>query len=139
MPSKLTQSRTVRRHGRPLVVAQSNPFLEQEYWQGLIKMSLSRFFILCVLHRRPMHGYEIAREVERVTKGCCSPAEGTIYPVLREFEQAGLVTVEAATVRGRPRKVYTLTAQGRQAFDIGSSAWMEATKCLIDSREMVRA
>lgn len=43
------------------------------YWNGTIKMSLSRFFILRVLHQHPMHGYEIARAVAATTRGCCSP------------------------------------------------------------------
>jgi PadR family transcriptional regulator, regulatory protein PadR len=30
--------------------------LSREYWNGTIKMSLSKYFILGVLHRRPMHG-----------------------------------------------------------------------------------
>ncbi|NDK98708.1 PadR family transcriptional regulator [Photorhabdus bodei] len=88
-------------------------------------MSLSKFFILSVLQQRPMHGYEIAREVERSTQGCCSPTEGTIYPVLREFEQGEYVTVHNETVAGRGRKVYTLTDKGRTAFAVAVEAWME--------------
>ncbi|MFS8039350.1 helix-turn-helix transcriptional regulator [Xanthobacter sp. AM11] len=64
-------------------------FLSRAYWNGTIKTSLSKFFILCVLHQRPMHGYDVARAVEATTNGCCSPTEGTIYPVLREFEEGG--------------------------------------------------
>ena len=70
-------------------------YASRAYWAGTIKMSLSKFFILRVLHDRPMHGYDIARAVERTTNGCCSPTEGTIYPVLREFEEGGYVTSEA--------------------------------------------
>ncbi len=99
-------------------------------------MSLSKFFILCVLHQRPMHGYDIARAVERTTNGCCSPAEGTIYPVLREFEEGGYVTAHAEVVSGRERKVYTLTDRGREAFRVAVEAWMEVTRCLIDSERV---
>lgn len=97
------------------------------YWSGIIKMSLSKFFILSVLRERPMHGYEITRAVECSTQGCCAPTEGTIYPVLREFEQGGYVTVHTETVAGRGRKVYTLTDKGRQAFAVAVEAWMEVT------------
>jgi len=102
----------------------------------MIKMSLSKFFILRVLHQHPMHGYEIARAVERTTNGCCSPTEGTIYPVLREFEEGGYVTSKSEVASGRERKVYTLTDKGRQAFKMGVEAWMEATRCLIDSQKV---
>ncbi len=100
-------------------------YTDRMYWNGIIKMSLSKFFILSVLQQRPMHGYEIAREVERSTQGCCSPTEGTIYPVLREFEQGEYVTVHNETVAGRGRKVYTLTDKGRTAFTVAVEAWME--------------
>ncbi|MCC8422041.1 PadR family transcriptional regulator [Photorhabdus thracensis] len=100
-------------------------YTDRMYWNGIIKMSLSKFFILSVLQQRPMHGYEIAREVEHSTQGCCSPTEGTIYPVLREFEQGEYVTVHNETVAGRGRKVYTLTDKGREAFAVAVEAWME--------------
>lgn len=117
----------------------SDVFVSEGYWRGLVKMSLSKFFILCVLHDRPMHGYEIAREVRDLTKGCCAPAEGTIYPVLKEFVAAGLATAREETVSGRSRKIYTLTDKGRQAFKVASDAWLEATACVIESRRVVGA
>ncbi|HEX2528647.1 MAG TPA: PadR family transcriptional regulator [Geminicoccus sp.] len=114
-------------------------YTSRAYWTGTIKMSLSKFFILCVLHERPMHGYEITRAVERVTNGCCSPTEGTIYPVLREFEEGGYVTSEASVVSGRQRKTYTLTDKGREAFAVGVDAWMDVTRALVDTERLVLA
>lgn len=111
--------------------------LDPTYWNGTIRMSLSKFFILCVLHHRPMHGYDVARAVEQTTNGCCTPTEGTIYPVLREFEAGGYVTIESQTVAGRERKVCTLTDKGREAFRVAVSAWMEITNCLVASERML--
>ena len=113
-------------------------FSSREYWNGTIKMSLSKFFILCVLHRGAMHGYEVARTVEETTNGCCSPTEGTIYPVLREFEQGGYVTSATEVVSGRERRVYTLTDKGRQAFAVAVEAWMDVTRCLLASEQVAR-
>lgn len=102
----------------------------QDYWAGTIKMGLSKFFILRALHDGPMHGYDVARRVKRITKGCCSPTEGTIYPVLREFEAGGFVTAREEVVQGRRRRVYGLTEAGRAAFRVALGAWMEATAAL---------
>jgi PadR family transcriptional regulator PadR len=122
---------------RPHAVPKTAPdFTSRAYWNGTIKMSLSKFFILCVLHERPMHGYGIATAVERSTNGSCSPTEGTIYPVLREFEEGGYVTVKAEVVSGRERKVYTLTERGRAAFKVAVDAWMDVTRCLIASEHV---
>jgi DNA-binding PadR family transcriptional regulator len=116
---------------------QAVDYTDRAYWNGLIKMSLSKFFILCVLQTRPMHGYEIARAVERTTNGCCSPAEGTIYPVLREFEQGGYVTAHTEMVQGRQRKIYAVTDRGRAAFRVAVEAWMEVTQCLVHNQCVV--
>jgi len=93
-------------------------------------MSLSKFFILCVLNDRGMHGYEITKAVEQTTQGCCSPSEGALYPVLHEFEAGGYVTSHTETVSGRARKIYELTAKGQEAFRVASGAWLEVAGCL---------
>jgi len=118
----------VRRVPQPRV-----DYASRNYWAGTIKMGLSKFFILRVLHDGPMHGYDVARSVERATNGCCSPTEGTIYPVLREFEAGGFVTATEEVVGGRQRRVYDLTDAGRAAFRVALEAWMEATAVLQDT------
>jgi PadR family transcriptional regulator, regulatory protein PadR len=125
---------------RPRSASKPAPDLtSRAYWNGTIKMSLSKFFILNVLYRQSLHGYDIVRAVERMTNGCCSPTEGALYPALREFEEGGYVTSAAEVVQGRERKVYTLTDKGREAFKVAVDAWMEVTQVLSDSgRDMAR-
>ncbi|MDD7970843.1 PadR family transcriptional regulator [Roseinatronobacter alkalisoli] len=110
---------------------QSPDYADPAYWQGTIKMSLSKFFVLCVLQQKAMHGYEVVQAVERTTGGCCSPTEGTVYPMLNEFEAGGYLTSHTDTVQGRARKVYAITQKGRDAFQTAVGAWMEATDCII--------
>jgi DNA-binding PadR family transcriptional regulator len=112
----------------------SPAYTDRAYWQGTIKMSLSKFFVLCVLHQKPMHGYEVVQAVERTTNGCCSPSEGTVYPVLHEFEAGGYLTSHAEVVQGRERKVYALTNKGRKAFEVACEAWLEVTDCIIATK-----
>lgn len=110
----------------------------REYWAGLIKMSLSRFFILHVLHHQRVHGYEITKKVGAITHGCCAPTEGSLYPVLREFTEAGLVDVKPEVVSGRNRKVYTLTASGERAYEVAAGAWEEMAKYILSSTRLDR-
>lgn len=105
----------------------------QDYWNGLIKMSLSRFFILHVLNRNPVHGYEITKQVAAITHGCCAPTEGSLYPVLKEFVDAGLINGVSEVVAGRERKVYTLTPAGRQAYQMASKAWGGAAAYILSA------
>mgnify|MGYP005838480005 CR=1 FL=1 len=99
-------------------------------------MGLSKFFILRVLYSRPRHGYEIIQTVAKISKGCCTPTEGTIYPALREFEAAGLVTCRTESTGGRERKVYFLTARGKRAFEVAAEAWKEATHYILEAVEI---
>ncbi len=103
----------------------------QDYWSSLIKMSLSRFFILHVLRQQPLHGYEIAKQVAAITKGCCAPTEGSLYPVLKEFLEAGLVDAVSEVVAGRERKVYTLTSEGERAYEMAAGAWGEVAEYIL--------
>ncbi len=113
-------------------------YLDPRYWNGLLKMGLSRFFILRVLYTCPAHGYAIARQIADLTRDCCSPSEAAIYPVLKDFVQGGYVTVEKSKVSGRERKVYTLTGKGRQAYEVAVDAWRETTEALIEAHEEQR-
>lgn len=108
----------------------SPDLLSADYWNSTIRMSLSKFFILCVLHEKDLHGYDIAKEVVRRTDGCCAPQEGTIYPVLKQFTEGGYVIFETEVVSGRERKIYTITDKGREAFKIGLAEWMKITRAL---------
>ena len=103
---------------------------DPEYWGNTIKMSLSKFFILCVLQSDDLHGYDIAKAVERRTDGCCAPKEGTIYPVLKQFAEGGYVTFKTEVVSGRERKIYSVTDKGREAFAVALGEWMKITRCL---------
>jgi DNA-binding PadR family transcriptional regulator len=68
-----------------------------------------RPLILAVLHRTPMHGYQVMQVLEARTGGRWRPSAGTIYPTLQQLEDEGLVRTDE--VDGR--KIYTLTDAGR--------------------------
>lgn len=110
-------------------------YLDGEYWNGLLKMALSRFFILRVLRFRPAHGYAIAQKISALTRGCCSPSQAAIYPVLKDFMQGGYVTCHNEVVSGRQRKVYSLTSKGEQAYRVAVEAWRETTEALVQARD----
>ena len=110
-------------------------YLDKTYWNGLIKMSLSRLFILRVLYEKPLHGYEISKRISSLTCGCCAPTQGALYPVLHEFEKGGYVTRHTKTVGGRTRKVYTITPKGEEAYKVGLEAWQETALALLEAKK----
>jgi len=102
-------------------------YTNRAYWENLVKMSLSRYFVMYALSQKPMHGYDISKWIGEVTQGCCRPTEGSLYPMLKEFESGGYVTSQVVLVSGRERKIYTLTERGLEALRVGKEVWGSAT------------
>ncbi|MEK6858743.1 MAG: PadR family transcriptional regulator [Nanoarchaeota archaeon] len=72
---------------------------------------LLSFLILFMVTKKPMHGQEIAIEIER-RKGC-KPSPGTIYPALKHLHKQGFIKEKKD---GR-NIVYEITLDGKRAFD----------------------
>ena len=72
-----------------------------------------RTAILGVLADKPLHGYEVIRELEARSGGVWSPSPGSVYPTLQMLEDEGLVTGEEQD----GKKVYSLTEAGRTELE----------------------
>lgn len=81
--------------------------------------------VLAVLRDGPLHGYGIAREIDRRSRDALKCREGTLYPTLRTLEQDGLIAGEWTRDGGRDRRVYTLTPEGHAALERRSRAWTD--------------
>jgi DNA-binding PadR family transcriptional regulator len=68
-----------------------------------------RAAILALLTERPMHGYEMIKEIDTRTGGVWSPSPGSVYPTLQLLEDEGLITSEESGGRKR----FTLTEAGQ--------------------------
>ena len=83
--------------------------------------------ILAVLEEKPLHGYLVMEALQRRSGGVLEFSTGTIYPALRRLERSGYVRGEWATVVGRKRRTYRLTAAGRRALAAERAAWVDFT------------
>jgi PadR family transcriptional regulator PadR len=80
--------------------------------------------VLAVLRDGPLHGYAIAREIERRSEAVLQFREGTLYPALHSLERQGWIAGEWELPQGgRPRKVYTLTPAGHTVLEQRTKAW----------------
>ncbi len=71
--------------------------------------------ILSLLAGEPLHGYEIARRIERQTRGALRFTLASLYPLLYELESRGWVKGNwETTASGRRRRYYRLTAAGKK-------------------------
>ena len=77
----------------------------------------TRHFILGLLTRQPMSGYDIKRFLKQLSWLVNSPSFGSLYPALHALLEDGLVTVEVIPRQDKPpRKIYTITVAGRQTL-----------------------
>src|SRR5436309_10048598 len=86
--------------------------------------------VLAVLRDGPLHGYAIARAIERRSAGSTPGGwalkckEGTLYPALHALEREGLISGEWLEAEsGRGRKVYRLTPAGLAALEERTQTW----------------
>ncbi len=73
--------------------------------QGEVRLAL-----LSLLDDAPGHGYELMKRLEDRSGGMYRASAGTIYPVLQQLEDEGLVRIQEAD----EKKVYHLTEAGRE-------------------------
>jgi DNA-binding PadR family transcriptional regulator len=77
-----------------------------------IKRGSAELAVLTLLAEHPLHGYEIAKQIEEQTRGVLRFDMASLY---HRFERKGWVTAEWRTLpNGRRRRCYRLTASGRK-------------------------
>lgn len=80
--------------------------------------------VLAVLKDGPLHGYGIAREIERRSNNALKFKEGTLYPALHALEREGMIRGEWQREEGgREKKVYGITLAGLGALEKRRQTW----------------
>jgi DNA-binding PadR family transcriptional regulator len=84
-----------------------------DQWESVYKKGLLTFWLLLLLHERPMYVFEMGEPLTAASRGTVTADEKSLYRALRRFEAMGLVesTWKTSDV-GPRRRYYTLTAQG---------------------------
>ena len=74
--------------------------------------------ILGSLKERPMHGYQLSREMGEALGGLWRVSYGSLYPTLRRLERQGEVETvpDESAGSGRRKHVYRITEKGEAAF-----------------------
>jgi transcriptional regulator len=73
--------------------------------------------VLKSLSVQPMHGYAIARHIERLSQDVLRIEEGSLYPALQRMRQKGWIKAEwGQTPNNQRARYYSLTALGKRAL-----------------------
>jgi len=96
-----------------------------------IKRGTAELAVLSVLQTASLHGYEIARRIERQTRGELRFTLASLYPLLYRMEQRGWIRgVWETSGSGRRRRVYRLTPAGKKKLSPLRKEWNELFRAL---------
>ena len=96
-----------------------------------IKRGTGELAVLSVLETGPLHGYEIARRIERDSGGSLRFTLAALYPTLYRLEKARSIQGNWETARGgRRRRCYRLTPAGRKRLAPLRRQWSELFQVL---------
>lgn len=89
-----------------------------------IKRGSAELAMLAVLSEGPLHGYEIARRIERQTRGVLHFDVASLYPLLYRLEKRGWVNgTWEVSAHGRKRRYYRLTPAGKKRLTPLREQW----------------
>ena len=82
--------------------------------------------------RGPLHGFGLAREIERVSENLIHLNQGSIYPALVRLQQRGLITARwGASESNRRAKYYALSPAGVKQLRVETDDWRR-TALIVD-------
>lgn len=96
-----------------------------------------QLLVLALLTEKPLHGYQIIKELDERSHGFYKPSPGMIYPLLSFLEESDLAEVELEGTK----KLLLLTEAGRNQFKENEAKansllqWLEAQGQLINAME----
>jgi PadR family transcriptional regulator PadR len=84
--------------------------IQTKLTKGLLDMIILQF-----LNQQPMHGYQVITNIRKSFGVYFGPS--TIYPLLNTLEKKGYVKSQWNMNTERPRKVYSLTHEGKTTLN----------------------
>jgi DNA-binding PadR family transcriptional regulator len=119
-------SRHSGHHGRPEFARSRGPRYGRGRGGPRARRGDVRAAVLALLAERPMHGYEMIKEIEERTQGAWTPSAGSIYPMLQLLEEEGLIQGEESD--GKRRFTLTETGSAEQEEKRGQEAPWDAIR-----------
>jgi DNA-binding PadR family transcriptional regulator len=87
--------------------------LKEAFNYSSFRSGLLRLTIMKLLSVKPMHGYALMKEIDRISEHSWKPSPGSIYPALQGLQRSEIV---AQDMIGRKR-IYQLTPKGKLLLD----------------------
>lgn len=76
------------------------------------EVRLLTLFVLHSLNENPRSGYDLLKLISERTGGGWTPSKGTLYPLLKQLDEEGLIEVSA--IGKRSKIIYDITPNGKK-------------------------
>jgi len=97
-----------------------------ELLQGTLDLLILRTLLL-----GPLHGYAIAKAIERNSEEVLLVEQGSLYPALHRLIKRGFIASEEGTSENnRKAKFYRLSARGRKQLLAETSKWEALSRAI---------
>src|SRR5215218_8422161 len=83
----------------------------------LRKREVLPLLVLHFMHEGPSYGNQLMERISKVTAGVLSVNPNTMYPLLRQLEERGLIEGQWEHPERRSRRYYSLTDDGVAEYD----------------------
>lgn len=108
------------------------PITSENYEKRLTTERFS-LFLLWLISRGGLHGYDIIKKI-REDPAVVKCASSRIYPLLKSLSKKGLISQKRVMHGKRAKKVYRLTAKGRQAI-ARAKEYMRSSRLMVEFAE----
>ena len=92
--------------------------------KSLISGSMT-MLILKLLSEKDIYGYEMIDTLRQKSQNVFELKAGTLYPLLHNLEEKGLLTVYEQEYAGKTRKYYSITKNGESFLKKKKEEWEE--------------
>jgi len=92
-------------------------------------------YLLSSLKKKPKSGYELLVEIKEKTEGAWVPSKGTIYPLLKQMEQGGLIKVKMKDKRSK--NIFEITPKGNKMIFITKKQGENMMKKFMQFRHLI--
>ena len=105
--------------------------IDESDWIAQTRRGVLELGLLMLLRSEARYGYELVTMLGQWPS--LEVSEGTLYPLLRRLERAGLLASSwRESPSGPPRKYYSLTSSGRKQLDRKAIQWEAIARSIAD-------
>jgi PadR family transcriptional regulator, regulatory protein PadR len=92
------------------------PAARDPFTGGLRRRDVLPLLVLHFISQGPSYGNQLMERIAQMTAGVLSVNPNTMYPLLRQLEERGLIEGKWEHPERRTRRFYTATADGRKEY-----------------------